>query len=534
MSPHAPDLKEISEWLHGMIKALKFVELVNAIIALIGRMCEIQVDLTKQIANLRRARPRSETLARLEKQLSLPLGGLAEQPTGSAENRATPEPRRKRIRRPGSGGGRAPLPAHLPRVEVLNPVPEELRACPQCGRLMTTVGHDVCESLDIVPARIIVVQRKDERIACPHDATIVSAKAPPRIVEGGKLGDTMIIEAVADKYLEHQPVERQARRYCRAGVDLAPQTLGRSMAAAIDLIAPVAQSIHTGTRASALLATDATGLPVLDEDHPQGVRNGTMWCWVGDGKWVSFFYTPIGDSKSVRSFLGGDICRTVQCDGTNILAFLERAGGRRPGCWSHGRRRLVAAAQGGDALALVALRMIRRLFAVERLSAMLGETAESRHSRRQEHSAPVLAELRSWITEQRAVIPPKTPLGAALGYLHRQWHRLVLFLEDGRIELTNNRVERELRSLVVGRKNWLFAHGDLGGERAATILTIFGTCIAQRINPRAYLHAVVKLIVNGWPHSRLRDLLPDRLAAAQPALRLPARAARPPPALPSA
>jgi transposase len=244
---------------------------------------------------------------------------------------------------------------------------------------------------------------------------------------------------------------------------------------------------------------------------------------------VSFFYSPIGDSKSVQSFLGDDLCRTVQCDGTNILTFLERAGGKRPGCWSHGRRRFVEAARSGDALALVAVRMIRRLFAIERLSALLKETPEQRLCRRREQSAPVLAELRAWVTEQRAVIPPKTPLGKALGYLHRQWNRLVLFLDDGRIEMTNNRVERELRALVLGRKNWLFAYGDLGGERAATILTILGTCIAHRVNPRAYLHAVLKLLVDGWPNARLRDLVPDRLASLRPELRLPLRTARPPP-----
>jgi hypothetical protein len=135
--------------------------------------------------------------------------------------------------------------------------------------------------------------------------------------------------------------------------------------------------------------------------------------------------------------------------------------------------------------------------------------------------------------ELAQVIPPKTPLGKAINYLVRQWHRLGLFMTDGRIELTNNRVERELRSLVLGRKNWLFAYGDLGGERTATILTIVGTCIAQRINPRAYLHAVTKLIVNGWPNARLRELLPDRIGEHHPELRLPSGAS-PPPALPVA
>lgn len=239
-----------------------------------------------------------------------------------------------------------------------------------------------------------------------------------------------------------------------------------------------------------MLATDSSGLPVLDEEHPNGIRNGTMWCWVGDHRWVTFFYSAIGDSDSVKAFLGKNLARTVQCDGTSLTSFLERAGGKRPGCWAHARRRFVACARGGDDLALVPLRMIRRLFAVERLSALHGETPDERLLRRREHSAPALAELRAWVTEQRAIIPPKSAMGNALGYLHRQWHRLVLFLTDGAVELTNNRVERELRQLVLGRKNWLFAYGDLGGQRTATILTILGTCIAHRVNPRAYCHLV--------------------------------------------
>jgi hypothetical protein len=276
---------------------------------------------------------------------------------------------------------------------------------------------------------------------------------PAQLVERGKLGDTLLVEALGDKYIEDQPTERQCRRFARSGAAMAPQTLGRSMAAAIDLISPFARAIRNETRASALLTTDATGLPMLDEDHPYGIRNGTMWCWVGNTMWVTFFYARSGDAQSVKDFLGDDFRRTVQFDGTSITDFLERAGGKRPGCWSHGRRRFVACARSGDELALVPLRLIRRLFAVERLSAMLAETPEERLRRRGEYSAKAVAELRAWLDEQRAVIPPKTPLGKALGYLHRQWRRPTLFLTDGRIELTNNRVERELRSLFLGRKN---------------------------------------------------------------------------------
>jgi hypothetical protein len=167
---------------------------------------------------------------------------------------------------------------------------------------------------------------------------------------------------------------------------------------------------------------------------------------------------------------------------------------------------------------LEGLRIISKLFAVERLSTIAGDHADQRRARRKEHSRPVIQELRQWLDDRRGVIPPKTPLGKGLGYLHRQWSRLLLFLDDGNIEATNNRRERELRRLVLGRKNWLFTWLDDGAERTANILTIVATAISHEVNPRAYLHLVTRLIVNGWPRAHIRDLLPDRILAAHPEL----------------
>ena len=523
-SPSVPDLVEVRAWLDTMIKALRFADMIVAIMYLLTRMRDINLALMTQIVQFRRARPRSEKLRSVETQMLLPFLRKKEPPS---------EPTKPKVSRKGHHPGRAALPAYLPRVEVRNDVPAEQRVCPVCGSQMTTVGHEACERLEVRPASVYVVRRLDETVACPHDNTIVAATPPPQIVERGKLGDTLIVEAIADKFLDHLPTERQSRRFSRSGVDVPPQTLGRSMAIGIDMLSPLAREIHKQTRAEELLGTDATGLPVLDEDHPLGIRNGTMWCWVGGQKWVSFVYASTGDAQSVKDFLEGNYTRTIQCDGTNLLSFIERAGGKRPGCWSHGRRGFVACARSGDELALVPLRLLRRVFAIERLSARLGETCDERLRRRTEYSAPAIAELRVWLDTHRAVIPPKTPLGKALGYLHRQWSRLVLFLADGRIEMTNNRLERELRTLVLGRKNWLFAYGDLGGKNTATILTLLGTCIAHRVNPRAYLHVVAKLIVNGFPNARLRELLPDQIVKLHPELRLPTPPVRPPPSLPA-
>jgi transposase len=465
---------------------------------------------------MQRKRPRSEALRRLERQLVLPLDGLIVPSASKPKEDTTADEETKKKRR-GHHPGRAMPGAHLQRIPIFNRVPPELRVCPQCGSMMTTVSHTSCLVLNVVPARVVVEERLDETVACRNDDTIVSASPPPQIVERGKLADGLIIEAVCDKYLEHLPVERQCARFARDGVEVAPQTLGRGVAAAIDLLSPVARLIAEQTRGPGILGTDATGLPVLDPETPEGIRNGSMWCWT-NARWVAFSYAPVGDADSVRQFLGDDLARTVQCDGTSITNFLEREGGKRPGCWAHARRRLVEASRAGDRIALEGVRIIARLFEVERAATCAGDTALQRRERRQRSSKPIIGELRTWVDRQRAIVAPKTPLGQGLGYLDRQWPRLLLFLDDGNIEATNNRRERELRRLVLGRKNWLFTWLDEGAERTGNILSIVATCIAHDVNPRAYLHRVVHAIVHGWPQAKLRELLPDRMLATHPEL----------------
>jgi transposase len=191
----------------------------------------------------------------------------------------------------------------LERVPEYNGVPREQRRCPKCGVEMVRLGHIHCEYLDVIPARVVVVLRTDEALKCKLDGTIVSGPPPPRIVERGVLGNRLIIEATADKFLEHQPIERQCLRFARGGIEIAPQTLGRCVATHLDLLAPLALAIHDKTRGAGLLATDATGLPILDPEAPSGIRSGTMWGWT-NALWVSFFYSAAGDSDGVRRFLG--------------------------------------------------------------------------------------------------------------------------------------------------------------------------------------------------------------------------------------
>jgi transposase len=243
-----------------------------------------------------------------------------------------------------------------------------------------------------------------------------------------------------------------------------------------------------------------------------------MWGWT-NALWVSFFYSAAGDSDGVRRFLGeGNYARTVQADGTSLLTFIERAGGQRPGCWSHARRGLVLCARSRDRIALAGVKLIAPLFDIERQSKDAGDNAAQRKARRQAQSKPLVANMFAWVDEQRSLVPPTTALGKALGYLHRQRQRLILFLDDGNIPLTNNRRERELRKLVLGRRNWLFTWKDDGGERIANILTIVSTCIAHGINPREYLVVVTEALLAGRD---VAELLPDRIAISHPALCIP-------------
>ena len=511
----SPDVERLRDWLVAKIRSRAFGDIVTVVITLVVRLRDLNTELTRKLVELRRARPRSERLRAVEGQLSLGLDlGVPSSPAPVVANGDAP-PGDRPARRTG---GRKRPPKDWPRVIIENPVPTELRRCPTCGREMKPVGYQKCEKVELRPAEVFIEERRDERIACPHDDTIVSAPTPPEIVERGALGTVLITEAACDKFLEHLPIERQCRRFLRARVNVSPRTLGRAVCALADLCEPVAKAIHEETRRSAILSTDATGLPVLDRDHPDHIRTGSVWTCIGDTRWVSFLYAPSGEAAHIEAFLGEERGRVVQCDGTATLNFVERMGGKRPGCWAHARRRFVAALRAGDTLAGEPLHIIARLFAIERVCDEAHDDARVRHERRRLLAPDVLAELRAWLDRYRGLIPPKTPLGKALGYLHRQWSRLVLFLEDGRIELTNNRAERELRRLVLGRKNWLFAMNDIGGERAATMLTIFGTCISQGIRPRQYLHELVKRLLAGWPQARLRELLPDSMLRDVPEL----------------
>lgn len=433
VSPTSPDVERLREWILAKIRACSFVDLVTAIITLVVCMRDLNNELARKLVELRRRRPLSETLARIERQLPLIFGPAVAAapapaaPPPNADAGGEEKPKRKH------GGGRKRPPLDLPRVIVENMVPEAQRICPQCGSPMKTVGYSRCEKLELRPAEIFVEERRDERVAFPHDDTIVSAPTPPEIVERGALGSVLIVEAACDKFLEHLPIERQSRRWLRSRVHLSPRTLGRAVCALLDLLEPVANAIHDETRTAAHLATDATGLPVLDPEHPDHIRTASVWVWIGDERWVSFVYATDGTDQHPKAFLGEQRGRVVQCDGTPTLNFVERNGGIRPGCWAHARRRFVKAARAADTTALEAVRIIAKLFAIEHASDKLGNDAAARGKYRREHAPLILHELRQWLDAERGRtrLPP-SPMAAARP-VSRRWGSLITVHRYGRL-----------------------------------------------------------------------------------------------------
>lgn len=271
------DINEFRQWLEELVAQMQFARLIAAVIALVTKLRDMNTELTKQLAQLRRARPRSERMRALEAQLLLPFAMAASKPQSKQERSTTAGDKDKEEQkgkttknRRSKHPGRKPLPADLERVAQYNSVPADQRLCPVCGVAMKSMGVTHCEHLDVIPAKVVVVQRTDEALKCPLDGTIVSAPPPPRIVEKGVLGNRLIVEATADKFLERQPVERQCLRFARSGADIAPQTWAEPCALTWICSLPSLAPFTTEPAARDCSARTQRGSPCWIETAPKG------------------------------------------------------------------------------------------------------------------------------------------------------------------------------------------------------------------------------------------------------------------------
>jgi transposase len=408
------------------------------------------------------------------------------------------------------------------------PVPAAERICPRCGAERVCIGYRASgEVLEFVPAHFEIIEEQREKLACPRCPEEGVATAPSeKVMDRGRPGPGLLANILVEKFDDAMPLYRQAQQYERSGVSLSPSTLGDWAAFGIDTLAPIARRILERVLGGFYVRADDTGMRVLDRDHPSGVKRGHIWAFVGAGEeeLVAFSYAPTWKADHPAALLQ-DFTGFLQGDGyAGYGAMLRDDDGerivpeeRRLGCGMHIRAKFEAAAKAGDARAAVALAYFKAIYRVEASCKEERLSPEARKARRDERSMPHVNELYEWIHDLHPRLVPNTALYVATQYAINQegaWRRC---FTDGRFEIDNGEVERRIRRVALGRKNYLFAGSDKGAERLAIAYTVFGSCHMHGVNPLAWATDVIGKLQDGWPQARLDELLPDAWAKAMAA-----------------
>jgi hypothetical protein len=302
---------------------------------------------------------------------------------------------------------------------------------------------------------------------------------------------------VVSKFKDHLPLHRQSGIFARHGAEIAESTLGDWVKDAAEMLSPVVDAMKGSVLDSHVVQTDDTGITVLDANHQNGSRRSFLWAYVGDRDEVVFDFTQGRGREGPRTFLG-DYRGYLQADAySGYDVIFQKGTVTEVGCWAHARRRFFDAHETGHEQATHALQILQRLYAIEREAKELGLDSGRRRERRQLEAKPLLEAMKTWLVALKPTVLPKSPMGEAIGYALRQWDPLMRYLEDGRLEIDNNRVERQIRSVAVGRKNWLFAGSDAGARRAATMYSLVCTCGLLDIEPWAFFKDVLQRIAEG-------------------------------------
>jgi len=534
------DLEDVRRKLEQLATEGRVAELIELVVQLLVHLRDTNTKLTVRLQSALRElygrksqKVSSAQLLLLFGELGSQLPASAADAAGTAEPGAAPaQPEQGLVppppeppKPPRRRGGRAPLPPHLERQKRVVPVPESERVCAQCGGDKACIGHRTSEVLEFIPARFVVIEEQREKLACPRcpDEGVTTAPSE-KIMDRGRPGPGLLAQLIVRKFQDAMPIYRQAQELARYGVSLSPSTLGDWSAFALEVLAPVAERIAAKVLSSDYVHADDTGMRVLDRDHPQGVKRGHIWGFVG-ADMVAFLYAPDWKAKHPAALLDG-FSGFLQGDGYAGYGAMLRADGsgelivphdRRLGCGMHIRAKFEKVAKAGDARAAVALAYFKKLYRIEAACKDAQLSTEARLARRQEQSLPVVDELYQWIHQLHAQLPPNTPLYGATKYAINQeaaWRRC---FDDGRFEIDNGEVERQIRRVALGRKNYLFAGSDKGAERLAIGYTVLASCRMHGIDPLAWTTDVIRKLQDGWPRSRLDELLPDAWANAPPA-----------------
>jgi len=386
------------------------------------------------------------------------------------------------------------------------------------------LGEDVSEMLEYMPASFLVVRHVRPKLSCMKCDHIVQAVAPSRPIERGVAGPGLLAHVLVSKYADHLPLYRQSEIYARHGVELERSTLADWVGGTSQLLEPQIEVLRRYVTASGKLHADDTPVPVLAPGNGK-TKTGRLWSYVRDDRpagdraapAVWFAYSP--DRKGehperhLREFRG-----TLQADAyAGFHQLYENGRIQEAACWAHVRRKFFDLQQAhASPVASAALERIAALYAIEK--EIRGRPAEERQQGRNARARPLLESLRQWFEATLPKLSRKSDTTAAIRYALSRWDALLRYCNDGNIEIDNNAAERALRAVALGRKNYLFAGSDTGGERAAAIYSLIGSAKLNGLDPEAYLHEVLSRIAD-HPITRIEELLPCNIAASLPLVR---------------
>lgn len=428
------------------------------------------------------------------------------------------------------GHGREVFPAHLPREVVACTVPEEQRACPECGKAMARIGTEATERGHLVPAHFVVRRYEREKLACPGGCAVVTAKAPEPVVRRAKYEASAYAHVTVSKYQDHCPLHRMEGIFKRQGAQLSKQTMWDMLLTVDEQLAqPVLEEMCHQVRQSKVLQADESPVQMRLEDG-KGSRETTAWVWRSpreESPRKVLVRFELGKSRDGPKRMLGDWKGVLVSDGTNLHDDIARSNGIvRAGCMAHARRYFKKAFDVGTKEAALCLAPMNRLFWIERavnaradrLRLDLAARRELRARIRAQRSAAMMRRLYKTANNlaQAASTLPRGQLGKALAYLENQRESLEVFLSDARVPLSNNDCERDLRHVVVGRANWLVFASPRGGEVACRLYSLVLSCKENGVDPQAYIEDALTR-VSTTPASRIADLTPWGWAAARAA-----------------
>ena len=421
--------------------------------------------------------------------------------------------------------GRKPLPADLPRIEVVHDIPDEEKTC-KCGCELTRIGEEVSEQLDIVPAKAQVIKNIRPKYACRNcegvdddGPTVKIAPVPLQIIPKSIASPGLLAHVLTGKFVDSLPFYRQEKQFTRIGVDLTRSSMCNWAMKAAEACRPLYNLFQDAVLSGASINADETTVQVLKEPGKSPTSKSYMWIFRrGDPETpvLVYQYHPTRSAEVVSEFLCG-YNGYVQTDGYSGYDFLDIDPNiRHIGCWAHARRKFMdmVKARGKNkksGSADVALSYIRKLYRIESEAKKRNLSHEEIFQLRQEKAVPILEEFQKWLFKRSLQTPPKGLLGKAISYTLRQWNRLVGYVEDGRLSPDNNAAENAIRPFVIGRKNWLFSGTPEGAESSAIIYSLIETAKANFLEPYSYLRHIFEKIPAANSLEELDLLLPWNL-----------------------